>query len=485
MNSCKSLLPVAVGAFEQSEPSSIPNSSNASERIRDILQRSCDYCKLAKRDLLQCSRCMNVRYCNIECQKSAWKTHKIICGHPFIPKGNEIVCLFHEADGVKKISQRQFQELTDSIFTIAPLNLRAPSPSHALPKLNLDSIALYYAGKEIGCGLKANKAIELGDIICSFGGEIALSNDWAAKLQSHRSHLTAIHGDNCIFDPFRYANLGAYVNDGPPNCELQTYYRGNYLDKVLVAIREIQEGEIVYIDYGWTHPIKQAPYLIDQNALERLQQRYGECLDITILNKTGWVCSALDSSLIASSELLKAAEIIYIMTTPSVLAQLHLTTSINPLTTLQSLTMVSSQIRNKFPDEFKSASLILTALSKIKDTDKKEFSKLVSTLSQRSLKILAQLLATLPSGQSLENCAILAKALDNLMLLCHGTMNGTLWNTTERAVFEKQFDSKIQQEKIFDNTVIQHLPIEFQNYYIKAREFNLNYVDLIKRQRSG
>lgn len=51
--------------------------------------RVCDYCKAKPKTLplLQCSRCKKVIYCNRDCQRAAWKTHKKVC----VPPGEEKV----------------------------------------------------------------------------------------------------------------------------------------------------------------------------------------------------------------------------------------------------------------------------------------------------------------------------------------------------------------------------------------------------------
>ena len=39
----------------------------------------CDFCFAKSEDLQRCSKCKFARYCNRECQKSAWKDHKTEC----------------------------------------------------------------------------------------------------------------------------------------------------------------------------------------------------------------------------------------------------------------------------------------------------------------------------------------------------------------------------------------------------------------------
>lgn len=50
-----------------------------------IIYKSCGFCKkhLAKRRM--CSRCKKTGYCDAECQKSDWKTHKIVCTEREVP----------------------------------------------------------------------------------------------------------------------------------------------------------------------------------------------------------------------------------------------------------------------------------------------------------------------------------------------------------------------------------------------------------------
>ena len=39
----------------------------------------CHVCLLANKPLKLCSKCMGVRYCSVECQRSDYKVHKLIC----------------------------------------------------------------------------------------------------------------------------------------------------------------------------------------------------------------------------------------------------------------------------------------------------------------------------------------------------------------------------------------------------------------------
>ena len=39
----------------------------------------CYYCEESTSNLKKCSRCRNVSYCSIECQRTDWKRHKVDC----------------------------------------------------------------------------------------------------------------------------------------------------------------------------------------------------------------------------------------------------------------------------------------------------------------------------------------------------------------------------------------------------------------------
>jgi hypothetical protein len=65
----------------------------------------------------------------------------------------------------------------------------------------------------------------------------------------------------------------------------------------------------------------------------------------------------------------------------------------------------------------------------------------------------------------MDHCDTLGKALDMLRLKFFGSLIGFYWVTTEREEFEKQFVTEEYQRSLYDETVIQNLPIEFQKYY--------------------
>ena len=47
-----------------------------------LKENKCSYCKCIKEGLKKCARCHLVQYCDTDCQKKHWKTHKPICNIP-------------------------------------------------------------------------------------------------------------------------------------------------------------------------------------------------------------------------------------------------------------------------------------------------------------------------------------------------------------------------------------------------------------------
>ncbi|KAK0624465.1 N-lysine methyltransferase SMYD2 [Lasiodiplodia hormozganensis] len=47
--------------------------------VGEVVENECETCGKDSDTLLRCGRCRKVRYCNIECQKKAWKKHKQVC----------------------------------------------------------------------------------------------------------------------------------------------------------------------------------------------------------------------------------------------------------------------------------------------------------------------------------------------------------------------------------------------------------------------
>ena len=47
--------------------------------MEDLVQKKCGFCGKKRLDLFKCAACKAVWYCNVQCQKKAWKSHKDKC----------------------------------------------------------------------------------------------------------------------------------------------------------------------------------------------------------------------------------------------------------------------------------------------------------------------------------------------------------------------------------------------------------------------
>ena len=62
-------------------PATLPNSLPSRRTARDKF-KVCENCRLEIQDRIRvCSACKRVAYCNNDCQKGHWKTHKLTCSY--------------------------------------------------------------------------------------------------------------------------------------------------------------------------------------------------------------------------------------------------------------------------------------------------------------------------------------------------------------------------------------------------------------------
>lgn len=472
-------------------------SSSSSSRIDSIgVINLCGQCKQEFLKLFGCKGCKRVNYCSQECQKKAWKTHQAVCqNNGLIPNEGDVVCKIVDGNSVRDITQKEFTERVGATYVRAPLftktalqlaqaNPDLTNKDKIKPKgeLESDSIALKYYGEDMGYGIVALRDIMNKEIICGFGGIVFSPDEWEAKMRSLRSQNYCIKAYDFVLDPSSYLSLGAVINDGPPNAELWTSlnYQGARgvdvpFDKIVVAVRDIKKDETICVEYNWDHSIKRGLYRLDEVTLNRLIQKYSNDLDISFLNKTGWLTTARMED--PSNNALKFDELMeiqYIFSTPYVLAVLHLRTDLDPEKTLKNLEKVSLQIQGQ--TQLKYASEILKYLAKISSTDKKAFLGIVEKISQQSLSMLCHILAHYQTSLSMEDCERLGKALDNLLVMIFGSVSGPYWGHTEEEEFKKQFFSEEHQRKIHDETGVQHLPEDVKEQYRETRD---QYLDMV------
>lgn len=468
-----------------------------------------DYEVGKKSSLLLCGKCKSVWYCNQDCQRPAWKTHKMICQSPkekdrgltldqwkmlcgisretypsnqsLIPDEEEIVCKFHNEKGnLQDLTQKEFREITGMTFTKGPLFSQKTliklygkeeiKPSRQLERF--ESIALAKS-ENLGCELIATKPISKGDVFARYDGQIIETEEMNSLKRPMKARAYALNQGNSFYccDPSIYTGLGAFANDGPPNCTftLSSKDPSSSLttpqELVLTATRNIKRGERIYVDYGKLHDIKSAPYILSEEALKSLEEICSKC---RFKEQDDHIISILK----------------YILHTPYVVAVLFLN---GVFKKYPSFNKEIRRLIDSSRDDLFATDQILSALSKINDNDRQAFAKILPTFSQASLKFLSAYINAFDGfgeAPSIDQYQAMGKVLDELCILLYGTLNGNYWmgSKSERENFAKQFQSKEHQNKLngftngnpgktfSDGTMIPPLPFAFLGYLGKTAQ---------------
>lgn len=114
-----------------------------------------------------------------------------------------------------------------------------------------------------GRGLCLYQEVKAGDFVCEYLGEIIDDFELEVRILNTRTddfyHQQMKNG--CWVDARNIGNVSRYVNHScNPNCELQTWSVGNECRLVIVALKDIDSGVEITIDYNW-QPIGQYKYI--------------------------------------------------------------------------------------------------------------------------------------------------------------------------------------------------------------------------------
>lgn len=451
-----------------------------------------DYDYHKKTSLKRCTICKSVWYCNKECQSLAWKTHRAVCqktekydrgldlnqwkilsgistyydeGKKYqpiaqIPNDEEKVCKFQNVDGeLREITQKEFKELTGMTFTkgalfpqkiLIKMHERGEIQS-ARPSLKAYNSVALAKDEGLGFELIAIDQIPKGATVAFLGGKVFDNEevDLSNRSLKYRAYALTSEKDTCTYDPSNYADLGAFVNDGPPNCcflnQSSPMDEENTLQSkeiFIVALRDIYPKEKIYVDYGKNHDVKFSPYILSETAFK----------DLVIM------CESNPKEIMH-----------YILYTPYVLALLFLRGIFDKNPKLYQSIKESMNSTKKTVDFS-----LLSALALIPKHDREAYAEKLSTFSQRSLKILCTYIHKYQMNLPVEQWQLMGQLIDRMFVLLFGASHGNYWLGGEKDRFLKQFLSQEHQNELkdfragkfsncFDETILRTLPISFLN----------------------
>ncbi len=287
--------------------------SQTTEKSKWIFVKVCGSCN-KESPSFNCSRCKEISYCNEKCQSAAWKTHKEFClphgiSNPFggsradlkklvapPPHDDEFVCQFKDENGViSLLTQKEFKEMTGknyarhfsaSVPSIIAWQKMAPAPipqyrdelQRLLMPTDEEIKAFHARGPSIlrlknepsmgGFGVVAGEKIPRRSVFCYYSGEIKYPSSSGKK-----DYATSMYAMDPV-DASKDAGLIAFANDGPPNFVFASIPNCKGVPEAIVAfaIKDIEEGEQLWTQYGGGHPLTSEVYRIAPEKFEELKQ---------------------------------------------------------------------------------------------------------------------------------------------------------------------------------------------------------------------
>lgn len=425
-------------------------------------KKICAECAGSKEKLLLCGQCKQIHYCSAECQKIAWKMHKLVCGkpegtadtsgltlakwsefcglserpQPVLPGLDDRVCLWDDGQGqVEWMTQQIFHERTGKWYSPTPLftqpawlkmHVFAESPSEkvlAFPPDEAPQVAIFDQG-ELGLGLKARGDIQEGELICRYGGIGVVRNPnqpVSYEYLLNNFNLTS----ELSFDGSKICAPGAFINEGPPNCEMVQVKgkEGSPAQFVVKALRTIKKGEILYLHYGSDHPIKHGKYLLGTEEYKLVKSQIRKVTDLFPK---------------VSDSRYKQVMAQWVLSTPYVLIKLLLEDHLDIGELLSLVNFNMDYLQNWFGED---AEIMVRALLNGYSNCQKRISKAHEAVSQFALINICCFMQAMKKGQiNTQKLLNLGKFLDDYRFSYHGTLLSSYRGTTrEKEIPEVPF----------------------------------------------
>ncbi len=188
---------------------------------------------------------------------------------------------------------------------------------------NPPRIALIQESPVMGKGLRADESICEGEVVCSFGGELKMAP--SVSMNDIRLNVLFMNEQTMSLQLAKYTNLGAFSNDGPPNCMIaHIFHRGLPPSAILRARCPINKGEFLHWNYGGEHPIKLAAYSLTGEGEAKVRSFCEEKL------QTAQGYQSMRSVLVQARETYEQEMLLYLLATPQVLLEFVLKGVLDP-----------------------------------------------------------------------------------------------------------------------------------------------------------
>lgn len=180
-------------------------------------------------------------------------------------------------EGISQLTQEEFKKMTGVLFSeravlkaesyidptfrqkLSELQKKVSISREEVLRLISNSHSVYLIQDPIfGLSVTAARTIPAEQLICHFGGEIRFDSP-----SSYRNAQYQLPD----FDQTNYASLGVFLNDGPPNCGFVSGENGQLF---VMAMRPIETGEVLYVNYGTGHDTKTGIYCLKEEAYQEI-----------------------------------------------------------------------------------------------------------------------------------------------------------------------------------------------------------------------
>lgn len=283
--------------------------------------------------------------------------------------------------------------------------------------------------KSVGNGLCAGQKIKKDEISCLLGGE-----EGGVEPHTRKAQFYNFAGS----DQTKFCGKGALINHGPPNCRRIGIlnYKGMPLVTVIVAIRDIEEGEFLHFDYAFNHSLLSKRYYLSPEAYAEAK-RFCQQGHFALTKE-------LAASMTQNKEPYLAEMFKYIFSVASLFVRLHVDSTLREKDTAKMI--AAPHVQELFSDTFffKHYSNLLQITQKIKETKDKELIEQISFLADHITQggfvqaLLAMGESKEFSAKTFKNYQLFGTILDQLDCFGEGVLTSNYTPVADRSAESKE-----------------------------------------------